>query len=100
MILWETIGDDDSGAPVEMPGAADKTVTMVGTWASATLTMQGSNDNANWFSLTDPQGNAIALTADGMEVIMENPRYIRVLEAGGSGTVDVDVHCLARSTMR
>lgn len=98
LLTWETMGNDDTGTAVKIPGAADKTVTVTGTFGGATVTLQGSNDNTNWFTLTDPQGNDIAFTAAGMEIIMENPLWIRAITVGGSGT-DVDVLVLARSTV-
>jgi hypothetical protein len=97
LFSWLTMGDDDTGDAIQIPGMADRTVTITGTFASATATIQGSNDNSVWFSCTDPQGNALAFTAAGMELIVENPRYLRVITAGGSGT-DVDVIITSRST--
>lgn len=97
-LLWETMGIADTGASFEIPGAADKTVTVTGTFGSATVTLEGSNDDAIWFPLTDLQGADIALTVAGMKLIVENPRFIRPITSGGTGT-DVDVIVLARSTI-
>lgn len=74
------------GDAVEMPGNSDRSIQVAGTWGSATLVVQGSNDGTNWATLTDPQGNALSKTADFIEMISELTRYIRVSTSGGNGT--------------
>lgn len=91
---------DATGDSVEMPGAADRSVQIVGTFSTATVTVQGSNDGTNWFPLTDPQGNNIAKTADALEQIMETVRYIRPVATSADGSTDVVVVLFSRSTMR
>jgi len=82
----------DTGKPVSMAAWPDKTVTITATFGSATL--RGSNlaapddtNTAHWFNLTDPQGNAITLTANGGELIAENPLWISPITTGGSAYV-------------
>jgi len=96
---WETMGNADTGTSIETNNLVDMTVTIDGTFGSATVTIQGSNDGTNWHSMTDPQGNAVAKTAAAMEVLSEAPRYIRAITSGGTGT-DVDVILLARRALR
>ncbi len=99
---WIAMGDDDVGAPLSDahggPVFSDKTVALTGTWLSATIVIQGSNDNVTWFTLADPQGNVLSFGSDGMETILENPRYIRPKSSGGSGT-DVDVIIVGRGVI-
>jgi hypothetical protein len=72
----------------------------MGTLGGATITIQGSNEltPTNWATLHDVNGDDLAFTAAGMQVIAENVTHIRPLLSGGAGS-DVDVIMLARSTM-
>jgi hypothetical protein len=97
LVVWEGLATGDDGAPVELPSWPDKTVQVLGNFnaASVTLTMQGSLDGGTtYFSLTDPQGNAIAKTAAAAEVISESPKTIRPLASGGAAG-DIDIYLLA-----
>ena len=76
---------NETGDTAELP-MGDRSVTMVGTWNGATVTLQGSHDNTNWFTLTDGLGNSIALTADGIKNICEFTRYVRPKVTSGSVT--------------
>lgn len=101
VIGWTSLDSDDSGSPAEVVDFPDKTVTITGTFGTGgTIKMQGSNDNSNWFSLTDPQGVAIEKTAAAMELITENPRYIRPLVTAGDGTTSLTVQVLCLRASR
>jgi hypothetical protein len=94
--------DDSTGVPVSIPAAADRSVQCVGTFDTATISMQGSNDGTTWFELNAIQNftTAIASTADaspGIQQIGENVLWIRPLEAGGAGSVAVNVYLLCRN---
>lgn len=97
-ITWEMLTTtNDSGTPVSVPKFIDKTVTFTGTFGvGGTVALQGSNDGTNWYSLTDPQGNAISKTAAGIEAVSENPWKIRPFVSAGDGTTDLDVIVIAR----
>lgn len=91
LLTWEALGDADSGAAYAMPFAADITVQAVGTFGSATVRLQGSNDGVNWHNLTQKGGTtALGFTSTGLHSVNENPAYIRPHTTGGTGT-DVDV---------
>jgi Flp pilus assembly protein TadG len=77
---------NETGDTVELTHQGDRSVQMAGTWNSATVTLQVSNDGTNWASATDGLGNAIALTADGLKQICEISRYIRAKVTSGSVT--------------
>lgn len=89
-VTWETLTCGDTGESIEMNNFNDNTVTVTGTFNSQTVTLQGSNDNTNWFTLTDNNGTDIALTAAGMRLIAEAPKYVRPSFSGSTGG-DVDV---------
>ena|SRR3990167_7608547 len=97
LVTWVALAIGDTGEPVSLLDYPDKTVTVEGTIGGGTLTMQGSNDGTNYYSLTDPQGSAIALTAAGIKLITENPVWIRPSASGGAPTFQVRILC-RRST--
>ena len=82
---WPSMGDADTGTSIEMVEANDKSVQFAGTFSTATVVLQGSNDGSNWVTLTDPQGNAISKTAAAIEQVLEHTRYIRPVTSGGGG---------------
>lgn len=87
--FWETItATNSTGELAEFPDFPEKTVQVTGTFGG-TLTMQGSNDGTNFFTLTDVLGNNVAFTAAGAKKIHETPRYVR--PSAGVGVTDVDV---------
>lgn len=99
IVTWEGLTTNDTGQPWERADHQDKCVQIIGNFGSnATCTLQGSNlpnpgsayDSTDWFSLTDPQANAIAKTAAAGEEILENPRWIRpVVTSGTSPDLDI-----------
>lgn len=63
---------------------ADRNVQIIGTFGSATVVVNGSNDNSNFAPLTDPQGNAISKTAAALEQITENTLFVKPTHSGGT----------------
>ena len=106
VVTWASLDGDDYGTPVKLPYYSDKCVQLGAyggnTHGGATTVMQGSNDVAAdpthadyatsvWFTLTDPQGNAISRTTSAiLEQIQENPLWVRPLQTGGVAA-DIDV---------
>lgn len=74
---WNLTTADPTGDAVELPMASDRTVQFTGTWGSATAILEGSLDNVTFLGLNDPSSTAISKTADGIEAVLENVRYIR-----------------------
>lgn len=99
VFAWTGLDLDDSGIAIQCVDYVDRTVAITGTFgAGGSVTLQGSNDNTNWFALTDPQGNAITKTAAALELVMEAPLYIRPLVTAGDGTTNLTVTLLCRRT--
>lgn len=69
-------------------------------FGTGTVVVQGSNDGTNWFSLTDPQGNAISKTTASLETIMETPLYTRAAITGATGGESVPVIFFCRRTRK
>lgn len=83
---WPAMGNADTGTAIAMSGSPDRSVQIEGTFGSATVVLQGSNDGSNWQTLTDPQGNDISKTSADLEGILELTRYVRPVTSGGTGT--------------
>jgi hypothetical protein len=56
------LGNADTGIAIDMTDYADRSVQVEGTFGSATITIEGSNDGTNWETLRDPQGVALTFT--------------------------------------
>lgn len=99
LYTWSGLANGDTGEPVEVPGHADKTVQIEGTFgAGGTCVIQGSNNGSQYQSLTDPQGNAISKTAAALEMVAEHTRYIRPNITAGDGTTSLSVSMMAKRT--
>lgn len=90
--------DDTVGAAIELSAWQDRTVQLFGTWDSATVVIQGSNElvPTTWATLRDPAGNNLSFTADGLKAILELPRWIRPSKSGGVASDAVTVIINAR----
>jgi hypothetical protein len=95
-VLWEAMGNADTGAPYVGARYADKTITLEGTWGSATIVVQGSNSGSTYFQLENNENASISSTADAIHGIRENTMYTRPVSSGGTGT-DVDVILIGRA---
>lgn len=85
---WATLDNGETGDALEFCGSGDRSAQVTGTFGAA-VTIEGSNDGTTYFTLTDPQGNAISMTANGLEQIMEITRFIRPKKGAAAGTVKV-----------
>jgi hypothetical protein len=97
-ITWETLTSTnvDGVAAVVANAEVSITITVNGTFGSATVIIQGSNDGTNWHTVKDVLGVAVSLTAAGMVSLSDLPLYIRPSTSGGGGTQDIDVTAIVR----
>lgn len=96
-LLWENINSGDlDGDWIELPDHADASMQVIGTFGTATLVFQGSNDGVTPATLTDPAGNELSFTAAALKQIVEVCRFVRPLASGADGTTDLDVYLHAR----
>lgn len=85
----------DSSQPLKMYGGAGVVLDVQilsggGTgFNSGTMTIQVSNDNSNWATAKDTQGNDATATAAGHIEISTAARWIRALSDASIGDVDV-----------
>lgn len=94
--VWTGLATGDDGQPIDWSAYADRSVQVFGTFGGATVTLQGSNDEGptptNWNTLTDLQGNAIAFTAAGLEMISEGTLWVRpAVTAGAASGITVQM---------
>ena len=87
-ITWAAMAGGDVGAAYTNPAFFRLASVQydTGTWGTSTLTIQGSNDDTNYYTLADPQGNALSKIANGLEVILEAPLYYRPSFGAGTGS--------------
>ena len=91
-ITWETLTTTDpTGTPAQWCEYDKRCVSITGTFGGATVTLQGSNDGTNYFTLTDQQTVAISKTAAALEQVNELPLLVKPVVTGGDGTTDIDV---------
>lgn len=82
-------------------GFADKSVQVEGTFgAGGSVAVEGTNDGniLHYRGLTDPQGNAIAITAAGIKAITEAVIWVRPHVTAGDGTTSLTVSMFFRKT--
>lgn len=97
LIQWTGLLNTDDGTPFEGPGSNDRSIQFTGTFgAGGTIILEGSNDGTNWFTLTDPQGNNISVTAARIEQISELTRFVRPRVTAGDGTTNLVATMLVR----
>jgi hypothetical protein len=89
---WSLTTADPTGDAVSSAEWADRTWQYSGTWGGATLTLQGSNDKSNWFTLDNAAGGtALTATANGGAASVELPLWVRpnLTTPGTGATVTV-----------
>ena len=88
--LWETAAGGDTCTEISPNGSEPLAANIhaFGTFGG-TLTMQGSNDGTNWFTLKDTQGNDCTATSEAVFEVSTAAAYLR--PSPGSGISDIDV---------
>ena len=97
VFTWVLTNVDNDGAPVGPNHAdyADRAVQMFGTFGGAAVAIQGSNDDGTtWFTVDDPQGVDLSLSAAGGKAVSEITERMRPLLTGGAASsVTVAMTC-------
>lgn len=89
---WQ-LAQGDSGERADLGRYSDKTVQVLGTFDTASVTIEGSMDGQNWAALNGAGGvgELSGLTSATQALLIENPRYVRVPAIGGGASTDVTV---------
>lgn len=93
---WSGLSSGDTGSPLEMPTASDRSVQVAGTFSGATVVLQGTNDGVNWVTLTDPLGTALSFTSGGLIQVGPISQLVRPSVSGGSGSTDITCTLIVR----
>lgn len=89
---WANLINGEAGDHIEVTPYTDKSVQVVGTFGvGGSVTIEGSNDGANWAVLTGPQGNDLRLTTAKIEFVSEATWFLRPRIDAGDGTTDLTV---------
>ena len=83
---WTDYSTADTSTPIKvqnMQGLAGS-VQVTGTFGSATITLQASNDGTNYVTLKDSAGTAISFTAAGMAEFSTAALYLKPTSTGGT----------------
>jgi len=77
---------DGAGEVYSAVGASDRSVHVFGDFGSGTCTIQGSNDplSTTWATLHDLSGADLVFTVAGIQMMAENPQFIRPSLTGSS----------------
>ena len=85
LTVWP-LGDNDDGVPTPRAISSDRSVQVEGTFAGASVVIEGSNDGgAHYHTLTDPLGNALSFTSAAIKQVQEVVQLLRPRSSGGSG---------------
>ncbi len=101
---WTGLLNGDDGDLKSIPGAADMTVQVFGTFgAGGTIILEGSCEEdpaSNFFQMRDQGDNVISFEVADGESVGPIAAFIRPRVTAGDGTTDLTMILLARSTMR
>lgn len=97
----------DTFVEFQRPQFGDKSVEVIGTLGTETITIQGNNvldpatglpHASGWQTLSDPNGTALTFTTATMRVeqILECPRWIRPVVSGGAGGSGIYIAFMCR----
>jgi hypothetical protein len=96
-ITWSGMANGDVGAPVRYHSHADRSVQVAGVFGTGgTVLIEGSVDEANFATLSDPQGIALSLTAAKVKAISEMTTVVRPRVSAGDGTTALTVTMIVR----
>lgn len=91
-VTWTPLTATNTAGTAWQSNSGDRSVQVTGTFDSATVPIQGSNDGTNYATLTDIDGNALSFTAAGIAQVGAFTKYIRpgaVTGAGGSTSLTI-----------
>lgn len=101
LCTWSNMANGDTGtigvSSATYMASSDRAVQVTGTFGSGgSVSIKGTLDGTNYEILTDPQGNAITLTASGLKQITELTKYVIPAVTAGDGTTLLTVKLLMK----
>lgn len=94
---WGSLANGEAGVALEENLWADRSVQVDGTFGvSGSVQLEGSNDGASWYVLTDGQGNPLVFAGAKIEAIAEITRYVRPRITAGDGTTSLAINLFMR----
>jgi hypothetical protein len=100
VVTWTPLAaSGDVGQALQRTDLSDRSVQVSGTFSGTTLVFEGSNDGVNYFTLSNPAGSALSLTAAGLMQVTEATAWVRPHVTAGSGAA-LTVTLTARRTLR
>ena len=101
-IVWEGLTVGDWGSWDGSSQYPDKTVHISGTFAGATVTIEGTNELS---AAPQPLADAFGVQLSGIasptvRTITDNPQWIRPMLVGGSGTTSITIRVVANRAAR
>ncbi len=100
IVTWTPLAAaGDAGQPLQRVDLSDRSVQVTGAFAGATIVLEGSNDGANYFTLSTPSGAALSFTAAGLSQVNVPVAFVRPRVTAGSGA-GLTMTLTARRTLR
>lgn len=106
VVTWGLLANGDTGKPVQLPAAADRSIQAEGTFgAGGSVACEGSNNSTvgtdgNFRALSNPAGTTIAITTAGIQQVTEATAWVRPNVTAGDGTTSLTVTMCMRRTLR
>jgi hypothetical protein len=101
---WGPIGDADTCLPMQRPDYADKSIQVEGTFAGATIVIEGSNDSTTGLDghfrpLRNPEGVVLNFIAGDIQQTQEATLWFTPVTSGGAGS-SLTVTAMCRRSFR
>ena len=93
---WSDMANGDVGDPIVLTRYNDRTIQVGGTFGvGGTMTLEGSNDGAQWDAMRDVFNVDITATSNKLITLTEVPLYIRPHITAGNGSTAITVTVVA-----
>lgn len=93
-VVWAAATSADSFAAVKMPGFSARSISIQGTFDSATVVINGSIDGTNYSGLTNMAGSALSKTSAFVGGVGDATLYYQPAASGGGGSQSLVVSML------
>lgn len=99
MVAWLAVTEADTCVAMDFPDLADKSIHVSGTFGGATVTVLGSNNDfaTAGGALRGPDSVALSMAVETVKQILENPKQIKPVAAGGTGQ-SLNIYILAKQS--